>query len=142
MSKNGLMIILVLVMICAGVFFWKTVQGQNHAQKVVLARDIGNVITYLMFDLREARQGTIRDVPADGKWHDRVAFAHDGGAIEYYVENGHVTRVSPGKTTAIANHIVMLRMRREAKSAAVMEVEIKAHDHVSLTSHFKIRMQE
>ena len=58
--------------------FLKIKNKEDYHQKIVLAQEIHKVLEHLMFDLYDARENTIQDVPADGQWHNRIAFAHAG----------------------------------------------------------------
>ena len=131
---------IVLILGLCGV--WKVVDQHIYTRKLVLAQDIRKVMDYLMFDLQEARQKTLAGVPLDGKWHDHLAFAHATGRVEYSAKEGRVIRLGEGKRMAIADHIALLRIRRQAAQPAIAEVQIEARDGVSLISNFKIRMQD
>src|ERR1035437_5071005 len=82
---------------------------KNHGefqQKVALAYEIRKVLGTLMFDLSQARENTILDVPADGLWHNRVAFTHaQQGIMEYVIQEGRLFRVNKGSRALIADHI-------------------------------------
>ena len=140
--KIILLFLLVPIFILCAMVFWKAKEKQDYNQRVVLAQEIHGAMNHLMFDLRSARQGSVQEVLADGQWHDRIAFADAHGPVEYFLKDGHLDRRSAGKTMSIADHIAFLHMRRPSADPAVLEVQIQARDRLSLTSNFKIRMQE
>ena len=71
---------------------------EEFQQKAVLAKEMRKVLDHLMFDLREARENTILDVPADGQWHHRIAFVQNRkGALEYIIKQGHLWRINNGQ---------------------------------------------
>ena len=144
MPKIKLIIVCCLIPVFAlcALVLWKAKEKQDYRQRVILAQEIRKVMNLMMFDLRETRQGSVQGVPADGQWHDRIAFEHSGGPIEYSLKDGHVSRFSDGRGTPVADHIASLRMRRQAVDGAIAEVQIQARDKISLVSNFKIRMQD
>ena len=115
---------------------------EDYRRKIVLAGEIHKVLERLMFDLYGAGVSSIQDVPADGEWHDRIAFAHPGqGAGEYQLQGGHLWRMSAGQASLIADHIGRLRIRRQKEDPDILEVQIEARDDVSLLSNLKIRIR-
>jgi hypothetical protein len=140
--KTILVLMIVPVFVLAGIIMWQARVKEDHGRKMVLAQDVRKVMNYLMFDLRETRGASLKGVPPDGAWHERVAFEHSTGPVEYSLKEGHVSRLGAGKTVAIADHISNLRMRRQAANPGIIEVQITARDKASLVSNFKIRMQD
>jgi hypothetical protein len=128
-------------------FFLMTIIGlkikakYDLQQKTLLALQIGKAVEYLMPDLREARENTIRDVPPDGLWHHRIAFIQNQqGGVVYMVKEGRLFRVNRGKVFLIADDISDLRIRRQSAFPDILEVQIEARKNVSLISNFKIRV--
>ncbi|MBF0503709.1 MAG: hypothetical protein HQL14_01275 [Candidatus Omnitrophica bacterium] len=124
------------------VIFFKVKNKEDYHQKVILAHEIRKALDHLMFDLREAREDTIQDVPADGRWHGRIAFEHTGqGALEYELKNEHLWRLNKGQAVLIADHIGGLFIRRQSQAPDILEVQIKAQNGVLLVSNFKVRIR-
>ena len=65
-------------MCSGGIRFFKNKDKEDYRQKIILAHEIHKVLDHLMFDLHEARENTIYDVPANGQWYSRIVFAHAG----------------------------------------------------------------
>ena len=139
--KNIFIFCFALLLVLFGVATWQAKQKQDYARKVVLSKQVRSVMIYLMLDLRDAKQATLKDVPVDNHWHERMAFVCAVGPVEYGLRAGRVSRMVAGRTTPIAEHIVFLRLRRLPKDPAVMEVQVQARDGVTLTSNFKIRLR-
>jgi hypothetical protein len=121
--------------------FLKIKHNEEFQQKAVLAREIHKVLGSLMFDLSQARENSIQDVPADGLWHDRIAFFQiRQGPLEYLIKEGHLLRINNGESLLIADNIADLRIRRQKQTPDILEVQIKAQKNVSLFSNFKVRV--
>jgi len=145
MNKIKIIIVclLVPVLVLMAAAFMKFRSKEQFQQKTLLAQEIRKVLDRLMFDLREARENTIQDVPADGEWHHRFAFDRSGqGALEYTINEGHLYRMNQGEKLLIADHIADLRMRRQKSSPDVLEVQIEAQNDVTLISNLKIRIRQ
>jgi hypothetical protein len=116
---------------------------EDFQHKKVLAQEIHKVLGVLMLDLRDARESSIQDVPADGQWYGHIAFENDQlGPVEYMTNNGHLMRLNHGQRLLIADHIKEIHIRRQQGSPTLIEVQIEAHTDVSLESNFKIRIRE
>ena len=95
-----------------------------------------------MVDLREARENTILDAPADGAWHSRIAFDRIGqGSLEYIVKEGRLLRLNHGQSLLIADDIATLHIRRQQSTPDILEVQIEAQKNVSLVSNLRIRIR-
>ena len=145
MNKTKIIIVCLFIpfFILGFVLFSKVKSREEFRQKAVLAQEIRKVLDHLMFDLREARENTILDAPADGQWHHRIAF--DGakqGALEYIIKDGHLLRINKGETMLIADNIGDMRIRRQKETPDILEVQIEAKKNVSLISNLKIRVRE
>jgi hypothetical protein len=122
--------------------FLKIKHKEEFQQKAVLAQEIHKILGSMMFDLREAREGSILDAPADGQWHNRIAFDHtQEGALEYTIKDGHLWRINNGKEVLIADHISDMRLRRQVNAPNILEVQIEARNKVSLVSNLRIRIR-
>ena len=116
---------------------------EDYRQKAALAREIRKVMLPLMFDLRDARENTILDVPADGLWHDRIAFDNTTqGALEYLINEGHLWRINNKKPALLADNIGALHIRRQKQTPDILEVQIEAKNSITLTSNLKIRIRQ
>ncbi len=123
------------------VVFLQIKKKEEFRQKVVLAQEVRKALYFLMFDLREARESTVLDVPPDGLWHSRIAFDEaTQGVLEYFIREGQLVRVNGGKTLLIADHMGGLRIRRQKMTPDIIEVQVTAHKNVSLTSYLKIKI--
>ena len=143
MNKLKVIIICGLIpfFILMGFTFIKIKEKQEFQQKLVLAQEIRKGLVHLMLDLRQARTGAIIDAPADGQWHSRVAFIQDNkGILEYIVKDGHLWRIDRGNPFMIADHITDLRMRREGVQGDILELQIEAHDGVTVKYVLKIKV--
>jgi len=139
---------IIFVCLCIGLIVLTALVGlkiknkEDYRRKIVLAGEIHKVLDHLMFDLYGAGANSIQDVPADGEWHHRIAFAHPGqGRGEYQLQGGHLWRKSEGQASLIADHIGQLLIRRQKETPDILEVQIEAKDGVSLLSHLKIRIR-
>jgi hypothetical protein len=127
--------------ILIGLTLLKIKHKEEYRQKVVLAQDTHKGLVHLMYDLSKAKKHSIRGVPADGQWHDRIAFYQSRqGPLEYLVDKGRLLRISNGKALLIADNIADLRIRRQEQSPDILEVQITAQKNVSLLSNFRIRL--
>jgi hypothetical protein len=130
------------VLVMTAFIIWRVNDKEVMAQKVVLAKETHKVLNYLMLDLREAKQSSLKGMPADGQWHSNIAFAHSSGPIQYVIKNGELNRHAQGKVTPIAKSIESLYFLRRSNDPAIIQVQIKAKNQSSLISNFKIRMQD
>ncbi len=145
MFKNKIIILSFVLISIAGfslLRIWPVKQRQAYEQKVVLAKEIKKVMGRLMIDLRNTTAASLKDVPADGQWHGRMAFVSAGeGAVEYTIAQGRLIRVSQGVKQEIAQHINRLKIRRYGQSPTLLEVQIEALNKSQLTSNFKLRLR-
>ncbi len=119
----------------------KLKNNEEFRQKAVLAHEIRKVLDHLIFDLLEARENSILDVPADGLWHHRIAFVSvRQGALEYILKEGRLFRVNRGGCVLIADDIGDLLFRRQKGRPDILEVQIVAQKNVSLISNLRIRV--
>jgi len=133
----------ILSLVLITISFLKINDKETSKQKTLLAQDTRKVLSSLMFDLSQARENTILDVPADGMWHNRVAFGtQKQGVLEYFIKEKHLFRANHGKTILIADHISKIFLRRQIKVPGILEVRIEARSDVSLVSNLRIRMIE
>ena len=96
-----------------------------------------------MFDLRKRVKILSWMLPADGLWHNRIAFDQaQQGPLEYIIKDGHLLRINDGKTLLIADNISDLRIRRQKTTPDILEVQIEAQNNVSLVSNLKIRIHQ
>ncbi len=118
-------------------------ENQGFRQKAVVAQGMRKALTLLMFDLREARENTIRYVPVDGLWHDRMAFdSARQGILEYITKEGRLYRTNKGKTMLTADHIGDLRFRRQKSAPDIVEVQMVSQKNVSLVYNLKVRISQ
>ena len=144
MNKIKILYVGLLIGICVLTVstFLKIKNIEDYRRKTILAQEIHKVLEQLMFDLYDARESTIQDVPADGQWHSHIAFAHAGGQVgEYQLRGEHLWRLHNGQALLIADHIGALRLRRQKETPDVLEVQIEARNNVSLLSHLKIKIR-
>ncbi len=139
---NNKRIISICLLIAAALLFLNYVKNKSdYRQKMVLAHEMHNVLNHLMVDLYNARKDSIKDVPADGRWYDKIAFEDfRHGALQYTLSAEHLWRVSAGQRVLIADHISHLRIRHKPQTPDIWEVQIEAKQNVSLVSNFKIRI--
>lgn len=144
-STKSFLVLVVIIGVLAGLMYNNSVR-QKHLSQVALAKELHKAMGAMMTDLRQGRAGSVKGVPADGKWHHEIAFSTiKEGAIEYRLsgESGSdLNRTSAGVSQTIAAHIGTLNLRRQAADNSLMEVQLQARNNLSLTSNFKIRMQE
>jgi hypothetical protein len=143
MNKIKIILVCLLIpfVISLGLVFLKMKAKGDYQQKTVLAKEIRKALDHLMPDLRQARENTLLGLPADGQWHDRVAFVQGQGVLEYMIKGGQLFRIDHGTGLLIADDIDGLRIRRQKAAPGILEVQIKAQNSVSLISNFKIRTQ-
>jgi len=145
MDKIKIIIVCLLVpfFVLAAFTFHKIKSKEEFQQKAVLAKEMRKAMEHLMLDLLKARKDTILNAPADGLWHNRIAFTHaKQGALEYWIKDGHLLRINNGKTILIADDIGDLRIRRQPQTPDIMEVQIEAQNNVSLISNLKVRINQ
>ena len=145
MNKIKIIIIYLLIPFFVLIVFtlWQTKKHEEFQQKAILAKETHKVLNYLMFDLREAREKTFLDAPADGLWHDRIAFIQaKQGALEYKIKEGHLFRINKGKALLIADDMDDLRIRRQKETPDIVEVQIEAKKKVAFMSYLKIRTRQ
>lgn len=143
MNKIKIIIICLLIpfFVLISVIFVKIKTREEFQQKVVLAQETRKVLEHVMFDLLDARESTILGVPADGLWHNRIAFnSAQQGVLEYIIKDGRLLRVNNGRILLVADNIVDLRIRRQQAAPDIVEVQIKAQKNVSLISNLKVRV--
>ncbi|MBI4309163.1 MAG: hypothetical protein HY591_02410 [Candidatus Omnitrophica bacterium] len=136
---------LTAVILMAGAWLIYNSHAQKYRLQVVLAKELRKAMGAMMGDLGSARAVTVRGVPADGQWYHEIAF-QDGkdGPVQYRIGPGdnHLNRVGRGGAHVIAGHMRALDVRRQSDNASIVEVRIQAYNGLSLTSNFKIRLQE
>jgi hypothetical protein len=138
--KNIKFILISLLILClalAILTFLKIKAKEDFQQKAVLAMETRKVLEHLMVDLREARENTILDAPADGAWHSRIG----QGSLEYIVKEGRLLRLNHGQSLLIADDIATLHIRRQQSTPDILEVQIEAQKNVSLVSNLRIRIR-
>jgi hypothetical protein len=141
--KNLKIICICLFIFLLGIVYIQLQKSEKNQQKVVLAREMGKVQNNLMFDLSQAHEYSIKGVPADGLWHNRIVFnSARQGALEYVVRQGNLFRVSKGKPVLISDHISDLRLRRQRETPDILEIQIETQKSVELISNLRIRLQQ
>jgi len=145
MNKIKILSVCLSIGLCvaAACVFFKIKSKDDYRQKTILAQEIHKVLEHLMFDLYDVGESTIQNVPADGQWHTRIAFAHPGrdAGVEYQLRAGHLWRLNNGNALLIADHIGAWRIRRQKATPDILEVQIEARDNVSLLSNLKIKVR-
>jgi len=140
--KTILLYVLIPLVVLMGVTFLTIKNKKEFQQKTVLAQELRKVLENLMFDLSAARENTIMDVPADGRWHNRITFIQGRqGTMEYLIKGNRLFRISNGRILMVADNIADFRIRRQKEIAGILEVQIKAQKNVSLISNIKIRIR-
>jgi len=145
MNKNKIIIVCLFVPVFAftALSLVKIKNKHDFQQKVILARQINAVLRSLMIDLSQIKESNILDVPADGDWHDRVAFTKNGqGIFEYLIKDKYLFRNGNAQSLMIADDIGSLRIRRQEQTPYILELQIVAQNSVTLTSNLKIRVRE
>ena len=141
--KISSVFLFIFILLLGSLILLRLRNAEDFKQKIVLAHEVHKVLHYLMFDLRDARESTIQDVPADGQWHHRFAFENtQQGPLEYLIKEGHLFRINAGQRLLIADDIGDLQMRRQTQTPDILEVQIKAQKGVSLVSNLKIRIRQ
>ena len=101
------------------------------------------VLNQLMLDIYQARKGSFESVPADGWWHNRVAFdLAQQGKMEYTVKDGRLLRIKDGRILSVADNISYLRIRRQKETPGLLELQIEAKKDVILQTYLKIRIHQ
>ena len=140
-----------LIIICLAVFFVILISAiliklkikNDYKQKAVLALEIHKALDQLMLDLSQTREKDVLGLPADGSWHDRLVFREGQlGVLEYLLKDGDLWRNFRGKSTLIAGHIGILRIRRQAIAPDILELQVIAQSKVTLVSNLRIRTRE
>jgi hypothetical protein len=131
----------IFLFLLIGLTLLKIKHNEEYQQKVVLSQEIHKGLVHLMYDLTMAQKNSIHGVPADGQWHDRIAFFQtQQGPMEYLVRNNRLLRFSNGKAMLIADNIAELRIRRQQQVPDILEVQLEAQKNVTLISNFRIRL--
>ena len=140
--KTILLYVLIPILVLMGVTYLTIKNKKEFQQKTVLAQELRKVLENLMLDLSAARENTIIDVPADGRWHNRITFIQGRqGTMEYLIKGNRLFRISNGRILMVADNIADFRIRRQKEIAGILEVQIKAQKNVSLISNIKIRIR-
>ena len=145
MKRIKIIIICLLVpfFILSTYTFFKIKNKEESRQKDVLAVEMRKVLEYMLFDLHDARENAILDVPADGVWHDRITFERgDLGTWEYLIKARRLLRINNGKILMIADNMVDMHIRRQKETPDILEVQIEAKKKVSLKSNLRIRIHQ
>ncbi len=136
--------VFIFVAVVGGLSYLLLPLGHNQ-QQVILAEELRKATMAMMGDLRYARTATVKGVPADGQWYQEVEFSTDRGkAIGYNLDGsaqGVLRRTKGERTRQVAQYIQGFSVRRQPGKDSVLEVQLKAHKGTSLTSRFKVRMQ-
>ena len=134
--------LLIVCFILTALILLKIKNKEDYRQKTVLAHEIHKALDYLMVDLYDARGNTIQDLPADGKWYNRIAFEGARlGALEYVLKERHLWRLNNNHALLIADDIGGLRIRRQKETPDILEVQLEAEKNVELISNFKVRIR-
>jgi len=145
MNKIKLIVIVLLIpiFILIAFTFLRIKRREDFHQKTILAYEIRKVLDYLMVDLSQAKESSMLDLPADGQWHNRIAFSEAGqGSLEYFLKDGILYRDNKGQELLIADHIAKLRIRHQQETPDIIEVQINAQSNVSMISNFKVRIRD
>lgn len=115
---------------------------QEHVQRIALAGQIQKASQSLMLDFALSHS-TFLDLPIDGVWHEKFAFKNDGlVTLKYFINEGHLFRLNRGRETLVADHIVLLRVRRQRNRPDIVEIEIEARNNISVASYLKVRLAQ
>ena len=142
MNKIKIIIVYLFIplFVLLSLVFMKVRANEQFKQKVVLNQEIRKVLGVLMLDLRQARENSILDVPADGAWHNRIDFDRDGqGTVAYFIKDGRLFRASKNIESLLGEDIGELRIRRQKTTPFIVEVQIEAKKKVAVMSYLKIR---
>lgn len=146
LSKSKIFVISALAVFLAvtGILLYRITVKRNYQSQVVLAQEIRKAMGTMMADLRQAQTATVTGVPADGQWHQAIGFKTPiQGNIKYALNSsGEIRRSAEGRSQAVAFYMGGLNFRRQPGDLSMLEVQVQARNAASLTSNFKIRMQE
>ena len=121
---------------------WEKKEREDFKQRALLALEIQKAVEFLIVDLPQAQENSIKDVPADGIWYHHIAFdLASQGVFEYLIKDGSLFRINKGKLLLIADNIGDLRIRRYKNVPNILEIQIEAHKNVSLISNLRLRIR-
>ncbi len=124
MNKTILIIFLALLAGIGSLYFAKL----NSSSKMA-------PVSAMMHDLQSV-QSTSVTVPADGQWHNRLAFDRmDGQHVIYEIKEQQLKR----NNKSVAAGISDLRIRRLSSDPDLLEVQLQAQSTTSM-SNFKMRL--
>ena len=145
LSKSKVLIVAIFVLfLIVGVWICRRtiMMNENHS-KIVLVKELHKAVSMMMADLRSAKASSISDVPTDGQWYHAVTFStSQEGPINYNIEGDKIKRLYKKESYLVASRIGGLNLRRAPGQDSMLEVQIQAKDNLSLTTNFKVRLQE
>ena len=140
---------LVLICLFVPLFILTAVISLKIRHKVELLKrgemmlKIRKVLTPLLSDLRVVHESSIQDVPADGRWYDRITFSGlRQGILEYSAQEGRVWRTGNGKRILIADDIDGWHLRRQMKTPEILEIRIDTQKDDPLSLNLRARIPQ
>ncbi len=133
-----------LAVIVVGQRSWTT-----NEVKIGLRQELRKSMETMIYDLRQAGNVSIANVPADDTWYPTIIFqipstvtggiiTWDANAIQYVLggTDGHQLRkVRAGTTQVVSKNIKSLQFRRLSSDSNILEVSLTAQDVIALTGN-------
>ncbi len=133
--------LLIFTFLCAGLYSAATVGDQSwqaNKIKLELQQEVRKGVEWMRYDLREAGDASIFDVPDDDNWYDQITFkvpagvsggtiVWSSGTIQYKLagpDGNQLQKISDSGTTILANNISQLHFKRASASPHMIEIAL------------------
>ncbi|MCA9407412.1 MAG: prepilin-type N-terminal cleavage/methylation domain-containing protein [Candidatus Omnitrophica bacterium] len=143
-SLVEMMVTMVIFSILLGGLYASAAVGEKawdvNAVKVELHQELRKAMEWMIYDLRQAGQASITNVPSDGAWYTTITFKSASGVTAGTIDwdanstqfvrggtgNAQLQRIRNGVTKVLALDLSSLQFRRQAGSPNVLEVALAA----------------
>ena len=151
MSLSELLVSVFIFSILSAALLSVVVVGQRswltNEVKIGLRQELRKSMEMMIYDLRQAGNVSIADVPADDTWYTTITFqipsTVTGGIITWdaniiqYILGGtggtQLRKITGGTTQIVSQNIQSLQFRRLSTASNTLEVALMAQDVIALT---------
>jgi prepilin-type N-terminal cleavage/methylation domain-containing protein len=132
------------------------VSWQANKVRVEVSQELRKAMGWMEYELQQAGDSSIVDVPADGAWYTTMTFKIPDGVengdihwgentIQFILSGTDLHRIEAGTDKTLAQNIVSLQFRRQAASANILEVALQSQKNTvkgeTLTADLNFEVQ-
>ena len=151
MSLSELLVSIFIFSLLSAALLAVVVVGQRswvtNEVKIGLRQELRKAMETMIYDLRQAGNASIANVPADNTWYSTITFqipstvsggiiVWDSNAIQYVLGGAggdQLQRIQGGTTQIISKNIQSVQFRRLSTDVNTLEIDLTAQDTIDLT---------